>query len=629
MALTTIPSELSSVSGITDSSDATAITIDSSENVTFAGNILKTGDFTLDVSGDIYLDADNGAFYFRDGGTTHGYISTGNNNFGMTSSISDDDIVFTGNDGGSMITALRLDMSAAGAATFNKGVTFGDDLTMPTNSNITWGADYSAIGSLKNSQALLLGNNVKAGATNNTAIRHANGTDAGNYIKIAYNKGVTFHTNITETQNSEFNENLNERMRINTSGYVGIGETSPDNIFHVTGNSWNTAHLRIERTDVGGSNDAGLVFKSAAGAATDTGLGGVWFQNALDGNAYALIRARTDDSSGTSGRLEFITSASAVGNATSPAMTIKSDGKIGIGGSSPQQALHIFGDSGDARMQFTNSTSGNADADGLWVGMDNSQAYILQRENQPVSIYTNATKSWEFHEAGHLICELAGKYLQLTGSSSHAYAIGVDDNSVTPGTASTSFSISRWNGTDWKNPFRINTAGTVQIRGLSTSSEPQVSAGEVLAVDGPQSYGYESRYVQGIWGPKQCSNAQQYVHLVTDLWGGGSPHGNSEYIMGGFIITGYRYASNANLHDMIQFHNWSGTMYNITKDELGSWTGATHAYVNSSGWVTLRLYLGGANSYRCFTVDFVQYGNLYSKRTAKVTAETSSASATI
>ena len=46
MALTTIPSELSSVSGISDSSTSTAITIDSSQNVTFAGNI-TTGSNTI------------------------------------------------------------------------------------------------------------------------------------------------------------------------------------------------------------------------------------------------------------------------------------------------------------------------------------------------------------------------------------------------------------------------------------------------------------------------------------------------------------------------------------------------------------------------------------------------------
>ena len=46
MALTTIPSELSSVSGISDSSTSTAITINSSQEVTFAGNI-TTGSNTI------------------------------------------------------------------------------------------------------------------------------------------------------------------------------------------------------------------------------------------------------------------------------------------------------------------------------------------------------------------------------------------------------------------------------------------------------------------------------------------------------------------------------------------------------------------------------------------------------
>ena len=93
------------------------------------------------------------------------------------------------------------------------------------------------------------------------------------------------------------------------------------------------------------------------------------------------------------------------------------------------------------------------------------------------------------------------------------------------------------------------------------------------------------------------------------------------------VCFGYRYSTAANLHDIIQFHNWSAQMYSIVRTELGGWTGATHAYINSSGWVTLRLDSSG--SYRNYTVDFVQYGNLYSKRTAKVTAATSSNSATI
>ena len=43
---TKIPVELSSTPGIADSSNATAITIDSSENATFAANVTVTGNIT-------------------------------------------------------------------------------------------------------------------------------------------------------------------------------------------------------------------------------------------------------------------------------------------------------------------------------------------------------------------------------------------------------------------------------------------------------------------------------------------------------------------------------------------------------------------------------------------------------
>ena len=39
--------------GVSDSSDATAITIDSSENVTFAGTVTSTGKITADAGIDI------------------------------------------------------------------------------------------------------------------------------------------------------------------------------------------------------------------------------------------------------------------------------------------------------------------------------------------------------------------------------------------------------------------------------------------------------------------------------------------------------------------------------------------------------------------------------------------------
>ena len=47
----------------------------------------------------------------------------------------DKDIIFKGNDGGSAITALTLDMSDAGKAYFNKGATFASDVVITTAAN--------------------------------------------------------------------------------------------------------------------------------------------------------------------------------------------------------------------------------------------------------------------------------------------------------------------------------------------------------------------------------------------------------------------------------------------------------------------------------------------------------------
>ena len=74
---------------------------------------------TLDATTDIVLDADGGDIFLKDGGTTFGEFTNSSTDFVIKSTTSDKDIIIKGNDGGSEITALTLDMSAAGAATFN------------------------------------------------------------------------------------------------------------------------------------------------------------------------------------------------------------------------------------------------------------------------------------------------------------------------------------------------------------------------------------------------------------------------------------------------------------------------------------------------------------------------------
>ena len=83
-------------------------------------------DITLDSSGDIILDAAGNDVLFKAGGTTIGEIENESNNLIIKSSVSDADLILRGNDGGSEISALTFDMSAAGKATFNDQVVVGD-----------------------------------------------------------------------------------------------------------------------------------------------------------------------------------------------------------------------------------------------------------------------------------------------------------------------------------------------------------------------------------------------------------------------------------------------------------------------------------------------------------------------
>ena len=77
---------------------------------------------TLDAPGDIHLDADGGDIKFYDGGTQFGEITNSSTDLVIKSTTSDKDVLIKGNDGGSAITALTLDMSEAGKATFNNDV---------------------------------------------------------------------------------------------------------------------------------------------------------------------------------------------------------------------------------------------------------------------------------------------------------------------------------------------------------------------------------------------------------------------------------------------------------------------------------------------------------------------------
>ena len=111
---------------VTSLGTLTTLTVD---DITIDGSTISdSGDFTIDCGADIILDADGGDVRIKDGGTSIGALSNSSSDFVITSAVQDKDIKFDGDDGGSAITALTLDMSDAGKAIFNAGADFSNTL---------------------------------------------------------------------------------------------------------------------------------------------------------------------------------------------------------------------------------------------------------------------------------------------------------------------------------------------------------------------------------------------------------------------------------------------------------------------------------------------------------------------
>ena len=116
--------------GDTNITNVGSITLDS---------ILNDGSdgVTIDSSTDVIIDAGGADIILKDDGTEFGRFTNNSTDFEIKVSTQDKDIKFIGDDGGSAITALTLDMSAAGDATFNNQVIVGDGKLVLNSTAVT------------------------------------------------------------------------------------------------------------------------------------------------------------------------------------------------------------------------------------------------------------------------------------------------------------------------------------------------------------------------------------------------------------------------------------------------------------------------------------------------------------
>jgi hypothetical protein len=151
------------------------------DNITIDGTEidLSSGDLSIDVAGNLQIDADdNGEIRFLDGGTQYAAIKKDGNNALFQSIVADGDFIIQGIDGSSFVSALTLDMSDAGTAQFNK------EIDLLQSNHLRW--------------------------------KHAAGGTIRGSIDADSNDNLMFYTGSSE----------NERVRIDGSGNLLVGTTS-------------------------------------------------------------------------------------------------------------------------------------------------------------------------------------------------------------------------------------------------------------------------------------------------------------------------------------------------------------------------------------------------------------------
>jgi hypothetical protein len=256
-----------------------------------------------------------------------------------------------------------------------------------------------------------------------------------------------------------------ERLRIDSSGRVGIGTSSPSHAIHVSGANAVTSSIQLTTT---ANSDAAIRSTTALGSfAFGTGIGSAtncW-------NVYDI-------------------------NATTERLRIDSSGRVGIGTSSPNTTLHVYG--GDGKIQKGVSATDISE-------LTFSNAY---RTGRILSSYTNPASVSETYIAFHTnrtgeANDTVGEAMRIAGgrvgigTSSPGYALDVAASDTT---ASTGYAVRiRANATAGAGAlqftdsaatvqygllvFDANGVGTLQAEGASSRLVFGTNSTERLRID--------------------------------------------------------------------------------------------------------------------------------------------------
>ena len=407
-------------------------------------------DLTIASSNKIILNADGaGQVFFKDGGTNLAKLFVSSQVFFLETIISDGDFAIKGNDGGSSVTALTLDMSEAGAATFNdkvilganKSIELGDpgETISGDGTNLTITSSQNLIIDAANELKLdsiaginLFDNGSSYGllsdATGDFVIKSQQsdkdiiikGNDGGSTVNaltfdMSEAGNATFNGDVTVENYLRIDKSGSEVLNIRgetTYGTLSVGNRTlnllgnvikfEDDTFvekmrmHTNGYIGIGTSSPTSTVDIRGANGAvqsrGLLYLSnndtyGINKGSQISFGGTY--DSTNDTFFAAVAGRKEN--GTSGNYEgYLQFSTRQTSGNNERMRITSGGCVGIGHTNPVRNLSVF-KSDYPTIQLVNSTSSTGSTDGAIIQLHNTDMDLVIRnqENADIRFDTN------------------------------------------------------------------------------------------------------------------------------------------------------------------------------------------------------------------------------------------------
>jgi hypothetical protein len=270
-----------------------ALEITNTGSTTKAITVTATGNIVLDAEGDIILDANGADWLFKDAGTE--ILSVNNNGGSVTLDVDTANKLFsiTGTDGAVAVTALQIDMSDEGKATFNKNVDIGGNLDVTGNftvdGNLTLG---DAVTDTITTNAIIADTTLKmkrdedgAGGFNLVIEKSSASAEIGDDIGV-----ITFQMNNSASQAND--DAIQAKITVNATDVSNSSERSEIVFSTASGTTATTDRLKISDNITAAAN-----FVSSS---TNTiGETGDYWSKAYVTDMYGDLHGNVQDEVGT------------------------------------------------------------------------------------------------------------------------------------------------------------------------------------------------------------------------------------------------------------------------------------------------------------------------------------------